>query len=38
MAGVPLYLSAGYQVIEEIVDDRGGAPVPLSRMRKLLVL
>lgn len=36
MAGIPLYLSAGYQVIEEIEDDRGGAPVPLKRMRKLL--
>jgi GNAT superfamily N-acetyltransferase len=34
MAGVPLYLSAGYQVIEEIADDRGGAPVPMKRMRK----
>lgn len=34
MAGVPLYLSAGYRVIEEIVDDRGGAPVPMKRMRK----
>jgi GNAT superfamily N-acetyltransferase len=35
MAGVPLYLSAGYQVIEDIVDDRGGAPVPMKRMRKV---
>jgi len=35
-AGVPLYLSAGYRVIEEIEDDRGGAPVPLKRMRKVL--
>lgn len=34
MAGIPLYLSAGYRVIEEIEDDRGGAPVPLKRMRK----
>jgi len=34
MAGLPLYLSAGYCVIEEIEDDRGGAPVPLKRMRK----
>lgn len=34
MAGVPLYLSAGYRVIEEVVDDRGGAPVPMKRMRK----
>jgi len=34
MAGIPLYLSAGYRVVEEIEDDRGGAPVPLKRMRK----
>jgi GNAT superfamily N-acetyltransferase len=34
MAGIPLYLSAGYRVLEEIEDDRGGAPVPLKRMRK----
>jgi len=34
MAGVPLYLSAGYREIEAIVDDRGGAPVPMKRMRK----
>ncbi len=34
MAGLPLYLSAGYRVIEAIEDDRGGAPVPLRRMRK----
>jgi GNAT superfamily N-acetyltransferase len=34
MAGVPLYLSAGYRVIEDIEDDRGGAPVPMKRMRK----
>jgi GNAT superfamily N-acetyltransferase len=34
MAGVPLYLSAGYRVIEDITDDRGGAPVPMKRMRK----
>ena len=36
MAGIPLYLSAGYEVLEEIEDDRGGAPVPLKRMRKAL--
>ncbi len=34
MAGVPLYLAAGYRVLEDITDDRGGAPVPLKRMRK----
>ncbi len=36
LSGVPLYLSAGYRVIEDIVDDRGGAPVPLRRMGKAL--
>jgi len=36
MAGIPLYVSAGYVVLEEIEDDRGGAPVPLKRMRKAL--
>jgi len=34
MSGRPLYESAGYVVIEDIVDDRGGAPVPLVRMVK----
>ncbi|WP_408589185.1 GNAT family N-acetyltransferase [Novosphingobium sp.] len=36
LAGLPLYLAAGYAVIEEVIDDRGGAPVPLKRMRKVL--
>lgn len=36
MAGLPLYLSAGYRVLEHIEDDRGGAPVPIKRMRKEL--
>lgn len=36
MAGIPLYASAGYVVLEEIEDDRGGAPVPLKRMRKAI--
>lgn len=34
MAGRPLYESAGYAVLEEILDDRGGEPVPLTRMGK----
>jgi GNAT superfamily N-acetyltransferase len=34
MSGRPLYESAGYQVIEEILDVRGGEPVPLTRMGK----
>lgn len=36
MSGLPLYAAAGYVVIEEVIDDRGGAPVPLRRMRKPL--
>jgi hypothetical protein len=34
MSGRPLYESYGFTAIEEIVDDRGGAPVPLVRMGK----
>jgi GNAT superfamily N-acetyltransferase len=34
LSGQPLYRSAGYEVIEEILDDRGGEPVPLARMGK----
>lgn len=36
MAGVPLYLAAGYERHEPVVDDRGGVPVPLVRMSKPL--
>ena len=36
LSGVPLYTVSGYQVVEEIEDARGGAPVPLKRMRKAL--
>lgn len=35
-AGIPLYLATGYRILEEIEDSRGGAPVPLKRMRKEL--
>jgi GNAT superfamily N-acetyltransferase len=34
MAGEPLYRACGYQPVERIVDDRGGAGVPLLKMRK----
>jgi GNAT superfamily N-acetyltransferase len=37
MAGRPLYESCGFEVIEEVVDARGGAPVPLARMGKALI-
>jgi GNAT superfamily N-acetyltransferase len=36
MAGRPLYEACGYHPIERIVDDRGGAGVPLLRMGKTL--
>lgn len=36
LSGRPLYESYGFQAIEDIVDDRGGAPVPLTRMGKLI--
>ena len=35
-SGEPLYLACGYEPIEQILDDRGGAPVPLIRMGKKL--
>ncbi|MFE6511413.1 GNAT family N-acetyltransferase [Nocardioides sp. NPDC057767] len=34
LSGEPLYQAYGFQAIERIEDDRGGAPVPLVRMRK----
>jgi GNAT superfamily N-acetyltransferase len=36
MAGVPLYRACGYQPVESIMDDRGGAAVPMLRMSKAL--
>lgn len=36
LAGEPLYRSCGYQEIERLTDDRGGAAVPLVRMGKHL--
>lgn len=36
LAGVPLYRACGYESIENVTDDRGGAPVPLVRMEKWL--
>jgi GNAT superfamily N-acetyltransferase len=36
LAGRELYSRCGYAPIEAIVDDRGGAPVPLVRMGKAL--
>lgn len=36
LAGEPLYRACGYEPIERVTDDRGGAPVPLVRMGKLL--
>jgi GNAT superfamily N-acetyltransferase len=36
MSGRPLYEACGYVAIEEVVDARGGAPVPLTRMGKAI--
>lgn len=36
LAGEPLYRACGYESCESLRDDRGGAPVPLVRMRKAL--
>lgn len=35
LAGAPLYRACGYHVIEDIVERRGGAPVPMQRMGKV---
>ena len=35
-AGEALYRACGYQPVEHVIDDRGGAPVPLLRMTKSL--
>ena len=34
MSGQPLYKAYGFIPIEELEDDRGGAPVPLVKMAK----
>ena len=36
LAGEPLYCACGYIPGERLTDDRGGAPVPLVRMSKML--
>ena len=36
MSGEPLYRACGYEQVERIHDERGGAPVPLVRMQKML--
>jgi GNAT superfamily N-acetyltransferase len=36
LAGLPLYESAGFVVVERLTDPTGGAAVPLARMRKHL--
>jgi GNAT superfamily N-acetyltransferase len=36
LSGEPLYRACGFESSEEIVDDRGGAGVPLLKMRKSL--
>jgi GNAT superfamily N-acetyltransferase len=36
LSGEPLYRACGFEPYENIIDDRGGASVPLLRMRKSL--
>ncbi len=36
LSGEPLYRACGFEAYETMVDDRGGAGVPLLRMRKFL--
>jgi len=36
LAGEPLYSACGYAPVERFTDDRGGAAVPLVRMRKVI--
>ena len=36
LSGEPLYRACGYAEVERFVDDRGGAGVPLIRMRKTI--
>jgi GNAT superfamily N-acetyltransferase len=36
LSGEPLYRACGFEAYENIVDDRGGAGVPLLRMKKSL--
>ncbi|HUG61751.1 MAG TPA: GNAT family N-acetyltransferase, partial [Methylomirabilota bacterium] len=36
MAGEPLYRACGFTTVEAVTDNRGGADVPLLRMRKAL--
>jgi GNAT superfamily N-acetyltransferase len=37
LAGEPLYRSVGFEEVERVEDARGGAPVPIVRMRKAVV-
>src|SRR5215213_172506 len=36
MSGQPLYTAHGFVPVEDVEDDRGGAPVPLVKMEKQL--
>jgi hypothetical protein len=35
-AGEPLYRACGFEAVEEVIDNRGGADVPLLRMKKVV--
>jgi GNAT superfamily N-acetyltransferase len=36
LAGLPLYTACGYLATDDLTDDRGGVPVPLVRMVKVI--
>lgn len=36
LSGAPLYRACGFEPVEHLSDARGGVPVPLVRMRKVL--
>jgi GNAT superfamily N-acetyltransferase len=36
LSGEPLYTAAGFRPLERLVDDTGGAPVPIIRMEKVI--
>jgi len=38
LSGRPLYESYGFVALEDVIDDRGGAPVPLTRMGKVIAV
>ncbi|MCY1125620.1 GNAT family N-acetyltransferase [Frigidibacter sp. RF13] len=37
LSGAPLYRAFGFEPVENLTDSRGGAPVPLIKMRKAIL-